>query len=337
MIKRLRLIKNLILHENFDELMLEVEGLELKSDHDEKLKEIVSLLKSGSYQTALKKIEEQIHHKSIPQHKQKTSVLGLKTQVRLLETELSVLIHKKAELNKTITNFRLKHHSTLGMIIGEILHIRKEIALKDIMEKNPDEGSQEKEAFEKAKNDHEEFKKSSEFTRRQVYKQLSKEKKKQLQLLFRKASKLCHPDVVNEDVKEQAEILFTQLNNAYYMNDLHKVREIYDLLQQNLTIFTAKWGKIDEIDRLEAIINKLNTDVYAVRSEIEEIKDTEAYQTISAIEDWDEYFDTIKEKLQKELAQLRKKYERKQEPGYLRTKKKNFKHFHLLWQLQINC
>lgn len=313
MIKRLKLIRDLIERKNFSELSLEVEGLRTQASTNENIINILNLIDRGNHKGALIEINHFINHNTIPQHRQNTNLLGLKTQIKLLETELSVLIHRKAELSKLITKFRLQHHSTLGMVIGEILHLRKEIALKAIINNNPDVDSEGRKAYDSAKKDHDEYKKSSEYSRKHAYKQLTKEKKKKLQLLYRKASKMCHPDVVKEEMQEQAEAIFSQLNSAYYRNDIHKVKEIHDMLQENINLFAAKWETINVADRLEAIISKLKADIYGMRCEIDEIKNTEAFQTITSIENWDIYFNNIRTKLEKELEQLRKDYERKEE------------------------
>lgn len=316
-IKRLKLIRDLIEKQNYHELQMEVEGLKDTPENERtgKLHNIIQTLESKEWQHATRNIDEFVNDNSLLQHQENIPVLGLKTKSKFLETELSVLVNKKAELNRLVTNFRLKHHSFLGTVISEILHIRKELFLMDMLKKNPDKENPSQKKYEQAKKEYEDFKKSSEFSKKQAYKHISEENKKLLQKYYRKASKLCHPDVVNDEMRPEAVNLFSQLNNAYFGNDLYKVKEIYDLLVNNIIQFNTKSDTINERERLENLISKLQNDILTLKQEIKEIKLSEAYQTIETIEDWDGHFKGIKEKLQKELNRLKVRYEQKKQPA----------------------
>ncbi|MCI5763967.1 hypothetical protein [Actinobacillus porcinus] len=57
-----------------------------------------------------------------------------------------------------------------------------------------------------------------------------------------------------------------------------------------------KWGNT-KFQRLREKIQVLEAEIYA-------IKESEEYQTISDIEDWDEYFDHIREQLKGEIERI---------------------------------
>lgn len=316
-VKRLKLIKELINNQDFHELKMEIDGLKKTpvNERTGKFQYILNSLEDSDWKLAKQFINAFVNDNTVLQHQENVPVLGLKTKSKLLETELSVLVNKKAELSRLVTNFRLKHHSLLGTVISEILHTRKELFMMDMLKKNPDKESQSQKKYEQAKKEYEDFKKSSEFSKKQAYKHISEENKKLLQKYYRQASKLCHPDVVNEEMREEAVSLFSQLNNAYFGNDLYKVKEIYDLLVKNIIKFNTKSETINERERLENLISKLQNDILTLKQEIKEIKQSEAYQTIETIEDWDGHFKGIKEKLQKELNRLKERYEQKKQPA----------------------
>lgn len=316
-IKRLKLIKGLIEKHNYHELQMEIEGLKDTPGNERtgKFHNIIQALESREWKHAKQYIDEFVNDNTVLQHQENIPVLGLKTKSKLLETELSVLVNKKAELNRLVTHFRLKHHSLLGTVISEMLHIRKELFMMEMLKKNPDKNNPSQKKYEQAKKEYEDFKRSSEYSKKQAYKHISEENKKLLQKYYRQASKMCHPDVVNDEMREEAVNLFSQLNNAYFGNDLYKVKEIYDLLVNNIIQFNTKSDTINERERLENLISKLQNDILTLKQEIKEIKHSEAYQTIETIDDWDEHFNGIKEKLQKELNRLKERYERKKQPA----------------------
>jgi hypothetical protein len=64
-------------------------------------------------------------------------------------------------------------------------------------------------------------------------KELNKEDKIQLKRLWRKACKLCHPDIVGDDFKEEANKLMKTLNEVYANNDIEAVQKILYKLEKD--------------------------------------------------------------------------------------------------------
>lgn len=307
-IKRLQLIKDLIKSKNFNELELEICGLLQEKKLSSDIDFIIDSLRSNEFDDALDMIDAFIQDNRLPSHHSNISVQGLQTHIKFLETQLSVSYYKKAALHRVLTDFRLRHHAELGKFIGEILYLRKEIAYKRLLKTNPDNQKAQKE-YTETKNDFEAHQKTEEYTRKHVYKHISEERKKLMSKLFRKASKLCHPDVVSDEMQDEASKIFTELNKAFNSNDFEKVKEIHDLLEQNMIKFAGKYERINESDRLQTIITRLSANLYELHKEIESITASESYRNIVSIENWDMYFDSIKTKLQKDLNELRSEFE----------------------------
>jgi hypothetical protein len=108
---------------------------------------------------------------------------------------------------------------------------------------------------------------------------------------------------VSEEQKELADKLFTELNKAYEQNDLKKVTEILDNLKQG-NFFVSKSDTINEKQLLKAEIEKLKIRIGELLQQVELIKASDAYKTISIIKDWDAYFKETKEKLENQAKEL---------------------------------
>lgn len=122
-------------------------------------------------------------------------------------------------------------------------------------------------------------------------------------MAYRKASKLCHPDVINADQKELADHLFAELNSAYAKNDLQKVREILANLERG-DYFLSKSDAIYEKKLLKTEIEKLRIRINQLKDQIQIIRNSEAYITIANIDDWGAYFKLTKQTFSNQLREL---------------------------------
>ena len=241
-IKRLELIKSLISLEEEDEIEIHIFKLEQFQTTPE-LDIIIVSLKDKSYSKAAIEIE-----KFINQHNNLTvyidpEIEGLRLEAKSLEAKLNKLSDEKADLEKLIHEFGVRHNKELGELILKILKYRKTKA----------KGTpKETEAEEDYKNYSQEF----EVSKNEKVADLTEEELLEIKKKYRKASKLCHPDVVSEDQKELADKLFTELNRAYEQNDLKKVTEILENLKKG-NFFVSKSDTITEKQLMKAEIEKL--------------------------------------------------------------------------------
>jgi hypothetical protein len=288
-IKRLELIKSLISLEEEDEIDTQIIKLEQSALSNE-LQNIIVCLKEKLYSKAAVAIEKFINnHNSISVYRD-PEIDGLKLEAKSLEARLNRLSDEKADLEKLIHEFGVRHSRELGELILKILKFRKTEAKGT---------TKEAETEDDYKNYSEEF----ELSKNEKIADLTEEELIEIKKKYRKASKLCHPDVVSEDQKELADKLFAELNAAYERNDLGKVREMLENLEKG-NFFVNKSDAINEKQLMKAEIEKLKIKVMELTAQLQLIKESDAYKTITGIEDWDEYFVNTKEKLSEQIQEL---------------------------------
>jgi len=191
-IKRPEMIKNLISLEEEDEISTHILKLE-QHTLPAVLKDIVSYLRQKSYNKAVIAIEAFIN-----QHNNLTiytdpEIEGLKLEAKSLETELNKLSDEKADLEKLIHEFGIRHNTELGELILKILRFRKNKSKGTLKERE-------------AEKDYNNYSREYEISKNEEIAKLTIEEQIEIKKLYRKASKLCHPDVVSEEQKELADL-----------------------------------------------------------------------------------------------------------------------------------
>ena len=207
-----------------------------------------------------------------------------------MRAEYQKLSDEKAELEKLIHEFGIRHNHELGELILKILQQRKQKSKGSPQEKS-------------AEKDYDDFNRNYEATKNEKIVDLSEEEQKELKDNYRKASKLCHPDMVADAQNEMAQKIFIDLNTAYESNDLRRVTEILHNLQQGKT-FSTKLDGANEKLTLKLELNRLMSLLNDLIQTIELIKTSEAYTTIKDIVNWDEYFIKTKKELQEQLNEM---------------------------------
>jgi len=195
---------------------------------------------------------------------------------------------------------------TLGILEGDLNEKRKATKeAKKIL--NDDPVTQD---FKEAKKDSEQFNEEYDEIIAEEHHHLDEEQLKELKKAYKKASKLCHPDIVAEELKEQAHEIMTELNNARQKKDLPKVLEILNILTSGGFVIAS--DNIFDIDLLKTKILKTKAQINELKTEIAELETSDTYKDIQGIDDKDEYFSEIKaqlveesERLEKELNQLK--------------------------------
>ena len=287
--KRLQLIKTLISLEEEDEIDLHIAKLQeyvLLID----IKNIVECLKNKLYSKAVIAIETFIDkHNSITVYVD-PEIEALRLEIKSLETEFNHLSDEKADLEKLIHQFGIRHNDELGNLLLKILQHRMEKAKGTPKQKETEE-------------DYKNYEKQFEATKKEKVVSLTDEEQKELKDKYRKASKLCHPDVVSDGQKEFATKLFSELSSAYEKNDLEKVKEILSNLEKG-NFFVNKSDTITEKQLLLSEIEKLRLKVKELKEEIDFISSSDTYKSIVSINNWDQYFEDAKKALQLQLKQF---------------------------------
>lgn len=288
-IKRLEMIKSLISLEEEDEISTHISILQQLPLPTE-LESIITCLKEQSYSTAVSAIEQFINqHQSLSIYFD-PAVDALKLEIKSQETTINFLSGEIADLEKLIHEFGVRHNKELGELLIKILQFRKE---------NAKGTSQQREAEDDYNTYHQEY----ESTKNEKVATLTDAEKGELKDKYRKASKLCHPDVVSEEQKEFATKLFSDLSAAYEQNDIKQVKEILENLEKG-HFFVNKSDAINEKELLQAERKKQVLKIEELKEQLRVIRESDTYKTISNIENWDEYFAVAKQKLKSQLENL---------------------------------
>ncbi len=135
---------------------------------------------------------------------------------------------------------------------------------------------------------------------------LSKDEEKELKKLYRKACRLCHPDMVAPEHIEAASKMFIQLKDAYETGDLKRVRKIASQVKAGLFEADDSPGRTDEErkENLCARIAAMREALEKGRADLDAMTNSSTYQTASESEDWEEYFEERAQLLDAEIETL---------------------------------
>ena len=289
-IKRLEILKNYVILEDDEDIERESRKLSVYQFQQD-IYQIIRALSQNAFSQAVELIDEFIKRNHQIVVYGEVDIAALKLEIRHLEHQLNAYDDEKTELEKTLMLFQHRHTKELGQYISRLLHLRK---LKFVWDD---------EKFAEAEQDEREYHQQLEEENAKEIQTLSEDDQKALKRAYKKASILCHPDKVAEEMKEDATETFTKLKQAYEENNLALVLEILDDLEQG-KFFKSRTASISEKEKLQLEIRRLREKIQVLEAEIYAIKESEEYQTISEIEDWDEYFDRIRKQLKDEIERL---------------------------------
>ena len=162
--------------------------------------------------------------------------------------------------------------------------------------------------YEEAKEDSESFNQEYKEAKEEEQIEISEEEKKELKKVYRKASRLCHPDLVSVELKEQAHAMMQKLNEAYNMHDLEKVKEMIVLLESGRGFDIAS-DSITNTEQLKEKILDVRERIQQNETELDNIQEDEVFKILQEYDNVDEYLDAMEEELQKEYVRLCEKEE----------------------------
>lgn len=294
-IKRLEIIKNFILLGEIDAVKQITSKLnDFSFNHS--LKEILNLLELKDFDFALLKIDLFISESKQIVFWTDPEIDILKMKIRVLEEQINAFDNEKSDIQKLINDFNIRHARELGLIILDILQLRIKLSRYD------------KTRYQQAEADEKKYKKQYHSQKAKSFVELNDEDRIKLKKVYRKATTLCHPDKFSNesiDIQERAELIFKQLNEANSHNNLSLVLEIYRNLQKGyLKLEKGKISSDQEV--LNSVISSLTNKLIKLEFEIKAIKESEIYKSIILINNWDDYFEQLKQKLLIELDELKK-------------------------------
>ena len=280
-----------------DELLAKIE--EFNNEYNLKFSDILNQIFDLEEENLYKKIElRKIKKEKLLKDKSKLDELITKRDK--LQAKLDKVIHdiklngKNDELlfqKKELEIALSEVNSQINFIKESNEKIKKEINYK------PDEEL--KKEYEEVKSANEEFKK--EIKESQKVKNLSEEEKKELKIIYRKFSKLIHPDIVADKYKDEAKNLMAKLNELFRLKDLEAIKKMYNefLAHKN---FAEISEELENEDELQQQIYKMRDKIIEVQKEIDELLSNEIFDII---DNKTAYFNEVKEKLEIRLNDLK--------------------------------
>lgn len=299
-IQRLELVKNMI--QLGETEALEAQAAQLRNANGAaELHEIADFLSDQRYSDAVARIDEYLQSEAAVQKYQDPRLSALRLEAEALEDRLAELESEKAEIEREIHAFNLRHEQELGPILEEILEIQAERKRQRAEEQSNNKDAQAE--YERAREEYEEYSRAVEDAQEEERIELTEEETDELKDLYRSASKKCHPDAVDEAHEEDAQELFIELQEAYEQNDLEAVRNIASRVERGA--FGSRSEEVDDVEKMEEEVERLQERVEDLEREIDALWASDAYQTITEVDDLDAYFADRKERLEDELARLR--------------------------------
>lgn len=129
---------------------------------------------------------------------------------------------------------------------------------------------------------------------------LSTDERNELKRLWRQASRLCHPDLVADELKEKAHQMMVQLNLARQNADLAAIRALLTQLQSGLEPMMAS-DRLNNLDHLRQKIQQLRIQIDALLKEIAALEAENAWRLATSVRDKEAYFS----EQERALAELR--------------------------------
>jgi len=120
-------------------------------------------------------------------------------------------------------------------------------------------------------------------------KDLSEEDKNELKRLWRQASKLCHPDLVADDLKEEANAMMVQLNQAKQRGDVKAIRSLVARLQQGFEPLMAS-DRLNDLERIRKKMNQVREQIDTLVNELAELEKEESWLLVSSLSNMEAYF-----------------------------------------------
>ena len=263
------------------------------NEYDE-VKKIVAQIEGDQFDNAIADIKTFVQSRKQIAVYADPEIPELTLELKALELQVSSLEDERTELEKLLQTYNYRHAIEVGEIVRRILLLRRE---KLKVEAEQDENKEEE--YQEARQDFDEYNQDFQETSKQELLKVTAAEQLELKAIFRACSKMCHPDVVAQVFKTEATLLFASLSEANGKNDITKVKAIYEQLQKG--IFAPMSATASDAQKLHKQVVRMRGKAKDLAVAISAIRNTDAYLKVVAIEDWDEYFATLKHQLQAEL------------------------------------
>jgi hypothetical protein len=228
----------------------------------------------------------------------------LEVELERVTAELADFETEQAELEHLVSRFQAAHNEALGERLARLLKLRMRMLERQI-QTHPEKQTD----FDQASRDFDEFQRDQEIqkeTDARTKWELTSEEQKELKRLFRKGSKMCHPDLVPAEHHDAAAKMFRDLRKAYDEGDLARVRQLQKSAEVGLFEAADNAGESDERKKecLRARITGIREALERTRTRVDGIKHSSTYQTMTEHPDWIGLFDQQAMLLDQEIENL---------------------------------
>ncbi|HEY2452278.1 MAG TPA: DNA repair protein [Scandinavium sp.] len=311
-IKRLEIIKNAIELED-DEIVLS-QLIQLKKDPlDDGLDAIVQALEQRRYADAITAITVWLQNQRALTTWQDPQISASKLELKMLESELQDLIDRRNARIQRLDEFNDLYLTRLGPLMTEILRLRKVLAEKMLRRQLRDGSRSEPVTQESARQadaasqDYESYRQRHQEAQRHqaAQERLAESERHELKRLWRQASKLCHPDLVDEEMKAEATTLMVRLNQARQRGDLATVRTILALLMQGQQPMMAS-SRLNDLAPLRQRIAEIRQQIRTLNLELLGLEKESAWQLVTTLRDPEGYFQQQEKAMSNTISTLEK-------------------------------
>ncbi len=302
-VARLEALRHVMTLDDADDIELQITKLKkllAGSDDYDEVNKIIGMTEDEQFDEAIAAIEAFVRSRKQITVYVDPEIPELTLELKSLEIQISTLEDEKSELEKLLHTFNYRHAIEVGELIRRILLLRR-----NSLKAEAEQDESKKEEFQEAQQDYDEYNHDyEEASKLQLFK-ITEAEQHELKAIFRACSVLCHPDKVADEFKDEATMLFAELNEANQKNDVPAVKAIYEQLQKG--IFAPMSATVSDAQKLHKQVVRIRGKVKELAVAISAIRMADAYRKVIAIEDWDEYFAKLKEQLQTELDRLEAK------------------------------
>ena len=300
-LKRLELIKAGIALEEKEVITIQTAKLS-SMDVDETVSGILQMIANDDYVCAVREIDAYFYKYSGMMVYEDPELQGLRLELKSLESRVQSLTEQRDEYLFTIHEFNTRYTAALGDLIEKILRAKADRLREQIVEDSPDLDAQEA-AYKKAEKEFREFREEADEIREEDGCKLSDNELAALKKAYRKASRLCHPDLVPDALKERAHEMMQQLNEAYKKRDLAQVQKILAAIESG-NGFDLVSDTVTDKAVLKAKISALRNKASELADEVDTLQTDETFELLQQLDDWGEYFESIREQLSEEYNAL---------------------------------
>lgn len=256
--------------------------------------------KIAEYQLTQKLRDYQTLRAQFVQHKQYLQTL--KKQRQELDEKLQSLDFLSDDYSRLIDEYL-----TLSAEITGLEEVQEAIRQEALKEYQTVKGDDTYQSYQQAQESTHSFEQEYEEVKEVVVARLDEEEVKQLKALYRKACRLCHPDLVSDELKDQAHEFMVDVNAAYETQDLPRLQSIVAQLEGGGKLKRFS-DLLSDKDALIAKLAELKTRYQQVLEELESYESSDDYQEVLALGDnWDSYFINCRQELEIVADELEKK------------------------------